>query len=89
MAMDRKGFVIAALSFVIWGLVPLYWHLLKAVPSLQIMAHRVLWSAVLVVGWLVLKDGLGWWRKVSGQPRALATLAASSVLIAFNWSLYI
>ncbi|WP_411833110.1 EamA family transporter RarD [Pseudoxanthomonas mexicana] len=89
MAMDRKGFLIAALSFVVWGLVPLYWHLLKVVPSLQIIAHRIVWSAVLVVGWLVLKDGLGWWRRIRALPRASALLGASSVLIAFNWGLYI
>jgi chloramphenicol-sensitive protein RarD len=88
-AVDRKGLVITALTFVIWGVVPLYWRLLEAVPSLHIMAHRVVWSAVLVVGWLLLSNGLGWWRQIRAQPRALATLALSSVMIAFNWSLYI
>ena len=48
----------AAGSFVIWGLMPLYWHLLKTVPSMQIVMHRIVWSALLVVGWLCLTQGL-------------------------------
>ena len=53
------------------------------------MAHRVVWSALLVVGWLLLRDGWGWLRRLAAQPRALPALALSSVLIAFNWGLYI
>jgi len=87
--MDRRGLLVTAGTFVIWGVVPVYWHLLKLVPAMQIMAHRVLWSALLVVGWLVLRDGLGWLRAVARQPRALPALALSAVLIAFNWGLYI
>jgi len=85
----RRGLLITASTFVIWGLVPLYWHLLKAVPSLQIIAHRIVWSALLVVAWLLVTSGLRWWRAIAAQPRALWMLAGSSVAIAFNWGLYI
>lgn len=85
----RRGLLITASTFVIWGLVPLYWHLLKAVPSLQIIAHRIVWSALLVVAWLLATSGLRWWRAIAAQPRALWMLAGSSVAIAFNWGLYI
>ena len=86
---DRKGLAITAGTFLIWGVVPLYWHLLKAVPSFQIIAHRIVWSAVLVLGWLLLKHGRTWWRQVRAQPRAVPLLGVSSLLIAFNWGLYI
>jgi chloramphenicol-sensitive protein RarD len=83
------GLWIAAASFVAWGLMPLYWHLLKAVPSLQIVLHRIAWSAVFVCGWLILRQGSSWLRGVLAQPRLAAMLAASGMLIAFNWGLYI
>ncbi|HEV8695488.1 MAG TPA: EamA family transporter RarD [Lysobacter sp.] len=76
-------------SFVLWGLMPLYWHLLKAVPSLQIVAHRVLWSTLLVVAWLLWKQGRGWLSVALARPRAAWMLALSGLLIGFNWSLYI
>ena len=87
--LDRKGLAITVGTFLIWGVVPLYWHLLKAVPSFHIIAHRIVWSAVLVLGWLLLKNGLGWWRQIRAQPRAVPLLGVSSLLIAFNWGLYI
>ena len=88
-ALDRRGVWIAVAAYVAWGLMPLYWHLLKVVPSMQIMAHRVVWSALLVCGWLGIKYGHGWLRETLSRPRATALLAFSGVLIAFNWGLYI
>ena len=88
-AIDRRGLLAAATAFTIWGVFPAYWHLLKAVPSMQIMAHRVVWSAVLVVGWLLWRQGWDWWRTIAARPRMLAALALSGAVIAFNWGLYI
>lgn len=85
----RRGLLITALTFVLWGVVPVYWHLLKAVPSVHIIVHRIVWSTLLVVGWLLYRTRLQWWRSIAAQPRALGILALSSVAIAFNWSLYI
>ncbi|HVI58571.1 MAG TPA: EamA family transporter RarD [Luteimonas sp.] len=88
-SLDRRGLWVAVGSFVLWGVMPLYWHLLKAVPSLQIIAHRIVWSTLLVVGWLLLRYGRGWLRETLAQPRAAWMLALSGSLIAFNWGLYI
>lgn len=85
----RRGLWIAAGSFVLWGLMPLYWHLLKHVPSLQIVAHRVVWSALLVFAWLGWKFGRGWLRETLAQPRLAWMLALSGLLIGGNWGLYI
>lgn len=88
-AIDRRGLWTAVAAFVLWGLMPLYWHMLKVVPSLQIVLHRVLWGALLVAAWLTFKYGRGWLRDTLMQPRAAAMLAISGTLIAFNWGLYI
>ena len=87
--LDRRGLWVAVGSFVLWGVMPLYWHLLKSVPSLQIIVHRIVWSTVLVAGWLAIKYGRGWLRETLAQPRAAWMLALSGTLIAFNWGLYI
>ena len=85
-AIDRRGLWTAVAAFVLWGLMPLYWHLLKPVSSLQIVLHRVLWGALLVAAWLTFKYGRGWLRDTLAQPRAAAMLAVSGTLIAFNWA---
>ena len=85
----RNGLWMAAGAFVLWGFMPLYWHLLKAVPSLQIVAHRVVWSALLVALWLWWKQGRGWFARILAQPRLAAMLALSGLCIGANWGLYI
>ena len=86
---DRRGMWVAVGAYVLWGVMPLYWHLLKAVPSLQIVLHRIAWSALFVGGYLLWRDGRGWLRRTLAQPRLAWMLALSGVLIAFNWGLYI
>lgn len=85
----RAGLWMATGAFVLWGLMPLYWHLLKTVPSLQIVAHRVVWSALLVAVWLFRKQGRGWFAAVMAQPRLARLLALSGLCIGINWGLYI
>lgn len=89
MSESRKGLWVAASAFLIWGAMPLYWHFLKAVPSLQIVAHRVLWSAALVAAWLFRTQGRAWFAAVMAQPRLAKMLALSAVCIGANWGLYI
>ncbi|MDQ3511404.1 MAG: EamA family transporter RarD [Pseudomonadota bacterium] len=88
-AQTRRGLWVAVAAFVAWGVMPLFWHLLKAVPSLQIVMHRIVWSAVLVSAWLLWTQGRGWLRSALARPRAAWMLALSGVLISFNWGLYI
>ena len=88
-SLDRRGLWAAFAAFALWGLMPLYWHLLKVVPSLQIVLHRVVWGAVFVSAWLFWKQGRGWLASTLRQPRAATMLALSGLLIAFNWGLYI
>ena len=87
--LDRKGLAAIFASFVFWGLVPLYWHALNALPSLLIIGHRIVWSTLLVVGWLWVREGLGWLRQIRARPNALRNLAISGLLIGLNWGLYI
>lgn len=85
-----RGTWAAVGTFVLWGLAPLYWHLLKAVPSLQIVLHRVVWSALMVGAFLFWRDGRHWFRAVlAGHPRLWWMLLLSGVLISCNWGLYI
>ncbi len=88
-SLDRRGLWFAVGAYVAWGVMPLYWHLLKAVPSFQIILHRILWSTLFVALWLGWRYGRGWIKETLRIPRARWMLALSGVLVAFNWGLYI
>ena len=88
-SIDRRGLFAAIGSYALWGVFPLYWYLLREVPSLQIISHRVIWCAVFVVGFLLLRDGAAWLRRALSGRRVLPMLAVSSLLISTNWGIYI
>ena len=86
---SRRGLIHGATAYGLWGLLPLYFHLLDQVDAGEIVAQRVLWSVVLLVPIvLVLGRRASLWA-VLRNPRTMAMLAASAVLIAANWLLYV
>lgn len=85
----RRGYLLGLSAYVIWGLFPLYFKLLAAVPAPQILVHRVLWSALCGLLLLQFWRHPGWWRELREHPRRLAVLAGSGLLIASNWLLYV
>ena len=74
-------------AYLMWGLFPLYWPLLKPAGALEILAHRVVWSLGVLLALLLATGKLGWVRTAPGRKLAWLTLAA--VLVSFNWLLYI
>lgn len=87
--LDRRGLAAAISAYAVWGVFPLYWYGLRDVPAMQTIAHRVVWCALFVVGWLWLSAGRGWLRRALAAPRVLKLLIASSLLISVNWGIYI
>src|SRR5918911_999439 len=87
MSHPRAGFAAAVLAYLLWGLFPLYWPLLEPAAPVEILAHRIAWSLVLVVAMLALTTGFAWVRRLEGRQVRLLTLAA--VLVTVNWGTYI
>jgi chloramphenicol-sensitive protein RarD len=83
----RRGVLYGIAAYVIWGLFPLYWPLLKPAGSIEILAHRIIWSLVVVGVILAARRHWRWITRVS--PGRLALLAGAAVLITVNWGTYI
>jgi chloramphenicol-sensitive protein RarD len=86
---DPLGIALAAGTYVIWGVVPLYWALLADVPPVETTLHRILWGALFAGGVTIARGRLRQLTHIFTRPRVLAALAISSALIATNWTLYI
>lgn len=85
----RQGFIFAVLSYGLWGLVPLYFKLVVSVPPVEVVAQRVIWAFVLLA---IIVTLVGRWRDVGRTLRSRRTmlaLVASTLLLAFNWFVYI
>ncbi|MET3130141.1 chloramphenicol-sensitive protein RarD [Oxalobacteraceae bacterium GrIS 1.11] len=85
----NPGVLFAALAFFCWGLFPLYFHALGAVPPLEILAHRMLWSLLFLGIVLSARRQWSWVRQVAGQPRVIGGFVASALLLSGNWFIYI
>jgi chloramphenicol-sensitive protein RarD len=84
----KKGYLYAFLAYGMWGVFPLYWKALQDVPSVQILAHRVVWSLVFLVFLISLRRE---WEALRGMlsKRVLLVYALSGALVTLNWGLYI
>ena len=85
----RRGTAYGVGAYLLWGLFPLYWPLLEPADSLEVLAHRVLWS-LLVVGLLLgLTRRTGNLRAVAADRGLVLRLAVAAVVVALNWGAYI
>jgi len=85
----NKGFISAASAFAIWGIFPLYFHALQQVPAVQVIAHRVVWSCIFVLGWMFIRGELASLRTALTNRGVVLRLALSATLITGNWLTYV
>lgn len=85
----NRGVLYAAGAYFLWGVFPLYFKLLEHVASTEVLAHRIVWSLVVVLALLAVKGTWSWIRPLARQPRVLGRFLLSALLIALNWGLYI
>ncbi len=85
----RAGSLFAIGAYGAWGVVPIFWKLLQRMSAWQILAHRVVWSLVLMIGVLAAGRRLRDVRSALRAPRTVALLVLSSALIGCNWGLFI
>jgi chloramphenicol-sensitive protein RarD len=85
----RRGTAFGAAAYLLWGLFPLYFPLLEPAGALEILAHRVVWSLVVVLGLLAAGRSWSWVRPLLRDRRTLGAMVLAALLIALNWALYI
>lgn len=85
----RLGVLFALGAMVIWGFSPLGFSQLNHVPALEVVAHRILWSLPVVLGYALLTGRRERLMAVGRNPRLMRMLALSTSLISVNWVVFI
>lgn len=87
------GVLAAGLAYLIWGILPIYWKLVKSVPAEEVLAHRIIWSLAFMI--LVLL-AMGKHKMVASEIKHVFThkkqafsIILASVLISANWLVFI
>jgi len=85
----NPGLVYACLAFTLWGLFPLYFHQVAAVPALEIVLHRSVWSLLFVLVLLTAMRRWAWLGPTLRSPKRLGLFAISALLLSGNWLIYV
>ncbi|MFI6286812.1 EamA family transporter RarD [Streptomyces sp. NPDC051018] len=86
---QRAGLLYGISAYGMWGLVPLYWPLLKPADATEILAHRMAWSLVVVALALLVLKRWSWMGELIRDPRRLGLVTVAALVIAVNWGVYI
>jgi len=85
----RAGLLFGLAAYGLWGVMPIYFKLLNAVPSVDIVAHRIVWSLIVLA---LLATIVRAWDQIGAAIRSRKTLAMlflTALLIGINWLLYV
>ena len=83
------GFLLGLTAYALWGVLPVYFKALSAVPAVDIVAHRILWSLPFLAILILVTRGWDKVRDVAARPRTLGILFVTALLIGGNWLLYV
>lgn len=84
----NKGIVSAFAAYILWGVFPIYFKIIHVVPPTQILAHRIVWSfLLLLVVLLVKKEFKNWSKVITWRTLLIYTIAA--LLLGCNWLTYV
>jgi chloramphenicol-sensitive protein RarD len=86
---EKLGLVYGLGAYVLWGLFPLYWPLLKPATSPEIVSHRAVWTMVFCFIILAITKSLKSTLATFKRPKVATKLFAASVLVSINWLIYI
>jgi len=86
---SRRGSWYGVAAYLLWGLFPLYWTLLKPAGSLEILGHRIVWSLVFTAAIVFVRRQWPSVRAAVSTRRTALILLGAAVLISINWGIYI
>jgi len=87
--MDTRGLLYAFAAFASWGVLPIYWKLLAAVPAYTILSHRIFWTAITTLLLLWYRGTLSELTAIFRNRRSRIAGIITTLLIATNWFLFI
>ena len=87
-SVHSTGVLLGVVGYLFWGMFPLFFALLDAVPPIEIVAHRIIWSLIVVV--LVLIIGKQWRAfTATFSRRNIMILGSAAIFLSINWLVYV
>lgn len=86
---NNTGIIAATSSFIMWGLLPIYWKLLEAVPAHEILCHRMVWSLIVTLGLLAVSGRMRSFLELFQYKKKFFYFLLTALILSVNWLIYI
>lgn len=89
---EKEGIFFASISYILWGLTPIYWKLIQNVSAEEILAQRIFWSFIfMMILLIIMKKWSTYIHFVKGiikEPTLFFALFFAAILISSNWGIF-
>ncbi len=85
----KNGILAAMSAYLLWGVFPIYWKALSAIPAMEILGHRVVWSLIVLIILLTVLRRWDWVKLLKRNPGTVATFIGSGTILGLNWLIFI
>lgn len=83
----KRGIAFGVGAYFLWGILPIYWKAIESVDSFEILAHRIVWSMVLLTGIIGIRRSWAQIRRLKAS--SVVRLLIAGGLLTVNWATYI
>ena len=84
-----KGVIYAIAAYTLWGVLPVYWKLIDSVFSMEILSNRIVWAFVFTIVIIGVTKQWEELKLIARDKKQMLYIFIASILIAFNWGVYI
>jgi chloramphenicol-sensitive protein RarD len=85
----NKGILYGIGAYALWGLFPLYWKQLHEVDALQVIGHRIGWSFILLMTYIIVTKQWKDFRSVAFTRKTIGVYSVAAVFLSLNWLIYV
>jgi len=85
----KKGVLYGIGAYVLWGFFPIYWKVLHQVSAFQVIGHRIGWSFIVLIFFIVITRQWQEFRSVASNAKTIGIYAIAGVLLSINWLIYV
>lgn len=85
----KTGVTYSFAAYFLWGILPLYWKLLNKIPAGEILAHRIIWSSIFILGLLIFQKRLPQLKEITKESKKMTWVILCTIFISINWFVFI
>lgn len=85
----KKGILYGIGAYILWGFFPIYWKFLREVPALQVIGHRIGWSFIVLIIYILATKQWRDFRNMAFNAKTIGMYAVAGVLLSINWLVYV